>query len=123
VQQIAIVLLTLAGRIVCMQAPRVASIAAPVRGRSLVTYAVVSRAGEGANRRDCFGTLSLTALRPLRRPPLSQDKAAVLADVRSIISEQLGTELDKVTPRELDLLLLAAVGVLCSAARSLMFTP
>lgn len=29
-----------------------------------------------------------------RKPP--QDKAAVLADVRSIISEQLGTELDKV---------------------------
>jgi hypothetical protein len=27
---------------------------------------------------------------------MSQDKAAVLTDVRTIISEQLGTELDKV---------------------------
>lgn len=35
------------------------------------------------------------------RPPsaaVSQDKAAVLADVRGIIAEQLGTDLEKVQP-------------------------
>lgn len=29
---------------------------------------------------------------------LPQDKAQVLSDVRSIVAEQLGTDLDKVTP-------------------------
>ncbi|KAF6258810.1 acyl carrier protein [Scenedesmus sp. NREL 46B-D3] len=50
-----------------MQAPRLAPVAAPLRARSLVTYATV-------------------------------DKAQVLADVRAIISEQLGTEVEKVAP-------------------------
>eukprot|EP00878_Enallax_costatus_P022822 GHUV01024243.1.p1 GENE.GHUV01024243.1~~GHUV01024243.1.p1 ORF type:complete len:126 (+),score=20.42 GHUV01024243.1:41-379(+) len=50
-----------------VQAPRIAPVAAPLRARSVVTYASV-------------------------------DKAQVLADVRAIISEQLGTEVDKVAP-------------------------
>ena len=35
-------------------------------------------------------------LLPLSLPPRPQDKAAVLSDVRGIIAEQLGTDLDKV---------------------------
>ncbi|KAF8061963.1 acpP1 [Scenedesmus sp. PABB004] len=57
---------SLASRAARVQAPRVAPVAAPLRARSLVAYAV--------------------------------DKEAVLADVRSIISEQLGADLDKVAP-------------------------
>eukprot|EP00775_Hariotina_reticulata_P005455 gene5455-5689_t len=52
-----------ASRTVRVQAPRITPVAAPLRSRSVVMFAV--------------------------------DKAQVLADVRSIISEQLGTELDK----------------------------
>jgi acyl carrier protein len=57
---------TVASRTVRVQAPRMAPVAAPLRSRSVVMFAV--------------------------------DKAQVLADVRSIISEQLGTEVDKVAP-------------------------
>jgi len=56
-----------ASRTARVQAPRLAPVAAPLRARSLVTYASV-------------------------------DKAQVLADVRAIISEQLGTEVEKVAP-------------------------
>ena len=43
-------------------------------------------------------------LKPLLLPPESQDKGQVLSDVRSIIAEQLGTDLDKVRRGRLRLL-------------------
>ncbi len=70
-------------------------LAAPCRGRSLIARATVVRSdGSGPSP----GTLPCFIHMPDTH---KQDKEKVLADVRGIISQQLGTDLDKVRPSPL----------------------
>lgn len=76
-----------------MQAPRIAPVAAPVRARSVITFAVVSREIEWVLHRCVPVCLPAYRLHPVCPP---QDKGEVLSDVCKIISEQLGTDVAEV---------------------------
>lgn len=69
--------------------------AAPLRVRCLATRATVVSSGCRLQ-----GTAVPSPPAPVLTPPrcCPQDKEQVLSDVRGIIAEQLGTDLDKVQP-------------------------
>lgn len=87
------------------QAPRVSvRMVAPVRGVRLITRATVVRRSRhyvvafpsGRGLLPLEGHLARAAMSRGQSSQHAQDKEKVLADVRSIISQQLGTDLDKV---------------------------
>lgn len=73
-----------------------------MRASRLVVHAAVSAPGEqGLRSLVCRSKVAAACCShaPPLWPPVPQDKAQVLSDVRSIIAEQLGTEVEKASRR------------------------